>query len=64
MNIRHVMTVLNGVKTNLVGRAVNQSPLDSASRHPDRKSIDVMVATIRPLSARRSAEFAGEHHNR
>ena len=64
MNICHVMTVFNGVETNLVSRSMDQTTLNSASRHPDRKSIDVMISTICPLCTWCPAEFAGEHHNR
>ena len=62
-----------GLETEVVGRAIDLSALDAASRHPHRKAVMVVVAAIdfpRVRSRRghfndwRAAEFAAPDHQR
>ena len=63
MNVRHIVSVLDGMKSNLVGRSMDQSPFDPAPRHPDRKSKDVVIATIGSLRTGCPSKFACKQDN-
>ena len=59
VNVGDVMPILDGVESQLVGRAVDDAPLDPAAGHPDRESVIVVVAAIGALGAGSSAELRG-----
>ena len=46
VDVRHVVTIFDGVVADLVGRAVDDSPLDPAAGHPDREPIRMMIAAV------------------
>src|SRR5262249_40225631 len=64
MNVRHVVPVLGSVEAKLIGCAMDGPAFDSAAGQPDRESERVMIATIRPLRARRAAELGGPDDQR
>ena len=57
VDIGHVMTILDGVEAELVGRAMDDAPLDPAAGHPGREAERMMVAAVSPLRSRRPAEL-------
>lgn len=61
MDVGDVMSILNGMKSDFVGDPVRDATLDSATRHPDGKTVDVMVASVSSLSPRRAAKLARKH---
>src|SRR4051812_30995872 len=62
MNVGHVMRVFDGMKPKLVGRAVDNSPLEPAPGHPDGETVRMVVAAgpclveARHLQCRRPSE--------
>ena len=62
MNIGDVVTILDGVKADLVGRAMHDSPFQAAAGHPDGEPEDVMVAAVGVLRAGRAAELGRKDH--
>ena len=64
VDVGDIMSVLDRVEAQFVGGAVDDPALDTPSRHPDRKSIVVMIAAVGTLDARGSTEFGGENDNR
>src|SRR5260221_12823298 len=64
VNVRDVVTVLDSVKTKLVGLAVYDAALDAAASQPDRKTVGMMVAAVGPFRAWRSAELRRPDHDR
>ena len=50
VDVGDVMPVLDGVEAELVGRAVDDAPLDAAAGHPDREAVVVVVAAVGPLA--------------
>src|SRR5205814_8979392 len=63
MNVRYIMSVLHGVKTDLIGRTVNHAGLEPGSRHPDAKAVNVVIPAIRPLGTGRASELGGKEDN-
>src|SRR5581483_3598430 len=57
VHISYVVSVLHSVKSELVGRAVNDAALDTRACHPNRKSIWIMVAAVGAFSPGCPAEF-------
>ena len=43
------MAIFDGVKSNLIGRAVDNATFNSAACHPDGESIDVVIAAVSSL---------------
>ena len=64
MDVGDVVPVLDGVETELVGRAVNDAAPDAAAGEPDAEAVDVVVAAVTALRARGAAELGGEDHER
>ncbi len=64
MNVRHIVTILTGVKTDFVRSTMHHSALQSSAGHPNAETEDMVIATIGALRSRRSAEFGGKHDNR
>ena len=60
VDVGHVVAVLDGVKAQVVGRAVDDAPLEPAAGHHDRESKRVVVAAVGPLGARRAAELGAQ----
>ena len=50
VNVGDVMAVLDGVEAQLVGRAMDDPPLDPAAGHPDGEAVVVVVAAVGPLA--------------
>jgi hypothetical protein len=50
MDVGHIVTLLDGVKTNLVGGAVDDTAADAAARQPGTEALRMVVAAI-PLGA-------------
>src|ERR1700729_2736600 len=44
VDVGDVVRMLDGVEAQLVGRAVDDAPLEAAAGHPDRKAVRMMVA--------------------
>ena len=38
--------------------------MNAAARHPNTKAVDVVIATVAPLGARRASELSGEDDDR
>ena len=64
VDVGDVVRMLDGVKADLVGRTVDDAPLEAAAGHPDRKAVRMMVAAVPALRAGSAAEFGGEDHDR
>ncbi len=64
MDIGDIMTVLDGMETNLVSFAVGDAALDAAAGQPHREAENVMIAAIRTLRAGRAAKLRGEDNQR
>ena len=64
VDVGDVVPVFDGVETDLVGGAVNDTPLDAAAGHPHGESIDVVVAPVAGLRAGRATELGGKQHER
>jgi len=62
MDIGYVMSVFDCVKAKLIGRAVCDSTLDAAPRHPHTESIRMMIAPIAMLRPGSSAELGRPHY--
>ena len=60
VDVGDVVSVLDGVEPDLVGRAVDKPTLDPAARHPDGEAVDVMVAAVAPLRSRCATELTRE----
>ena len=50
VDVGDVVPVLHGVEAELVGRAVDDAPLDAAAGHPDREAVIVVVAAVGALA--------------
>ena len=50
VDVGDVVPVLDGVETQLVGRAVHDASLDAAAGHPDREAVVVVVAAVGALA--------------
>src|SRR5437762_8545062 len=57
VNVRHIVPVLHGVVAQLIRHAMRQAALQSATRHPDRESLGMMVPAGSSLPAGRPAEL-------
>ena len=57
VDIRHVMTVFDGVEAKLVGRTVDDSSLDPTAGHPCREAEGMMIAAVPSLRSRASARI-------
>src|SRR5262245_10033810 len=57
MDVRHVMTLLDGVEADLVGRSVNDAALDAAARQPHRETVRMMVPAVGILRPRRATKL-------
>ena len=64
VGVGDVVTVLDGVKTQLVGGAVNVSALDAAARHPDGEGVGMVVSSAGSFRAGGSAELGGPDNQR
>ena len=62
MDIGDVVAVFDGVETDFVGRAVDDTAFESSASHPDAETVDMMVASIGTLRAGRAAKFRRENH--
>ena len=49
VDVGYVVTVLDRVEADFVGRAVCDTPFDTTTRHPDREAVRVMIAAVRSL---------------
>ncbi len=57
VDVGNIMTILDGVETQLVGGTVDDAPLDSATGQPHGEAVVMMVATVGPLRTRCAAEL-------
>ena len=64
VDVGDVVPVLDGVEAELVGRAVDDAPLDAAAGHPDREAVVVVVAAVGALRAGSAAELGGPDDDR
>ena len=65
VQVMHLDLTFYGLVSKLVGRSVNDAPLDSSTGDPNGKPEGVMVPTVGSLGEWRAAEFAGpDHHGR
>src|SRR6185436_13785081 len=64
MDVGDIVTLLDGVKSDFVGRPVRDAALDAATCHPNGESIRMMISAISSLTCRRSTEFGREDHDR
>src|SRR5262245_34179367 len=65
MDIGHVVTILNRVKSQFVGCAMSDSTLDSGSCHPDGKAERVVIApTPGAFHPRGASEFRAPDDDR
>ena len=62
MHVGDVVSVFDGVESDLIGRAVGHSSFKSAASHPNGKAVGVMISAVGSLGAWRAAEFGGPHH--
>ena len=46
VDVRDVVSVFDGVKADLIGRAVNDPALDPTTRHPNGEAVNVMVPSV------------------
>src|SRR4051812_17700343 len=58
------MTILKGVKADLVRRAMHDSPFQATAGHPNRETEDMMVTTVGILRTRTTAELRRKHDQR
>ena len=58
MQVMDIHPVFDGVNSDVIGRTVSQSPLDTAPRHPDRKPGMVVIPTLGSLGGGSATEFA------
>src|SRR6266567_5424483 len=63
MNVRHVVPVLHGVKSDLIRAAVNEAAFYAATGHPRGKTEGMMVAAVGVLGSGRSAELGCPNHD-
>ncbi len=64
VDVGHVVPILDGVESDLVGRSVHDSPFQPSAGHPDREAEDVMISSVRTLRTGGAAELGGEHDQR
>lgn len=57
VDVGDVVSVLDGVETELVGCAMNDAPLDTAAGHPGGEAEGVVVAAVAVLRAGGAAEL-------
>src|SRR5262249_55309016 len=57
VHVGHIVAIFDSVETDFVGGSVDDATLDAAARHPDRETVDVVIAAIRPLRAGCAAEL-------
>src|SRR6266404_3437562 len=62
LKIADVVSILNGVITGIIGRAVDDSRLNSASRKPRSESSRVVVPALGVLRPWASSEFASPNY--
>ena len=60
MDVGDVVAVFRGVEPDFIGGPMNNTTFESAAGHPDTESKDMMIATVRSLSARSSSELGGK----
>ena len=56
--------ILDGLVAEFVGRAESHSPFHTASRHPKRITLVVVIPTVRSLPVGSSSKLAGPDHER
>ena len=64
VNVGDIVPVLDGMKTEFIGRTVGSSSLDSATRHPDGKAEVVVTSPVRTLAAGSAAELRAPDYER
>src|SRR5437660_220209 len=64
VDVGDVVSVLGGVEAQLVGAAVDDAALDAAAGQLHREAVNVVIAAVGTLRARRAAELRGEDHER
>ena len=62
MQIMHMQSIFDCVQSNLIGPANRLATTNTAARHPHRKAIGVMVATVSFFAHRCSSELAAPNH--
>ena len=50
VDVGNIMTILDGVETQLVGGTVDDAPLDSAAGQPHGEAVVMVVAAVGPLA--------------
>ena len=63
VDIGDVVSVLDRVEPQFVGRSVDHSTLDPASGHPDREPVVVVISAVLALGTGRASELAGPDHD-
>jgi len=64
VQVGHVVPMLGGVEAELVGRAMDNTPLNAGARQPHREPVRMMVAAVGPLRTGRAAELASPNDER
>ena len=62
VDIGNVVSILDRVEADLIGRSMHHASSNTSSRHPRREAVDVMVTTIAPLRSWCAAELGTEDH--
>ena len=60
----HMNAVLNGPATKLIFRSIGVTRLHATARHPDRKSIVVMIAALRTFRGGSPSKLPSPNHQR
>ena len=64
VEIVYVQAILDCVQTNLVGRANGLAAFHSATRHPHRKAVGIVVAAVAFFAHRSPSKLAAPNHER
>ena len=64
MNVGDVVTVFDRMEPDFIGGPVHDAAFDAAARHPHAKSVNMVIAPVRPLRPRSPAEFSSKYNQR
>src|SRR4029079_15453376 len=64
VQVRDIVPVFNGVKTQFIRGAMCDAFLDSTAGHPNREAVRMVIAPVASLGARSSTELRSPNHER
>ena len=64
VDVRYVVTVFYGVKSDFVCRAMDGAALDAAAGHPHGETVGVMIAAIGTFRSRCASKLGREDDDR